>query len=94
MAMMVVEMTTAVGRTTAATPRTTTTETTATIAMITVVAVSTRGAIGIAVMVITISAITSENATYVITLTKEPMIVHPMKAIAIWNMILPMALWV
>ena len=69
----------------------TTTETTATIVVKTTVVGSTRGAIRIAVMVITISAITSENATYVITLTKEPMIVHPMKAIAIWNMTLPTA---
>ena len=45
----------------------------------------------IAVMAITISAITSENVIYAIALTKEPTIVHPTKAIAVWNMILPTA---
>ena len=77
--------------TTAATTGTTTAETTATIAVITAVAGSTRGAIGIAVMAITISAITSENVIYAIALTKEPMIMHPMKAIAVWNMTLSTA---
>ena len=80
-----------VGTTTAATTRTTTAATGMTIAMITVVAGSTRVAIGIAVMAITISAITSKKAIYAIALTKEPTIVHPTKAIAVWNMILPMA---
>ena len=69
-------------------------EKTATIAMITMVAGSTRAAIGIAVMAITISAITSENAICAIASTKEPTIVHPTKAITVWNMILPTALWV
>ena len=81
-----------VGMTTAATTGTIIDETTATIVMITAVAGSTRVAIGIAVMAITISAIPSENAIYVIALTKEPTIVHPTKAIAVWNMILPTAL--
>ena len=91
---MVVGTTTAAttGTTTAVTTGTTTAETTATIAVITAVTGSTRGAIGIAVMAITISAITSENAICVIALTKEPTIVHPTKAITIWNMILPTAL--
>ena len=48
----------------------------------------------ITAMAITISAITSEDVICAIALTKKPMIMHPMKAIAIWNMILPMALWV
>ena len=45
----------------------------------------------IAAMAITISAITSEDVIYAIASTREPMIVHPMKAIDVWNMILPMA---
>ena len=81
-----------VGTTTATTTGTTTTETTVTIAMISAVTGLTRVATGITVMAITISAITSENVIYAIALTKEPTIVHPMKAIAVWNMILPMAL--
>jgi hypothetical protein len=44
------------------------------------------------VMAITISAIPSENVICAIALTKEPTLVHPMKAIAVWNMILPTAL--
>jgi len=80
--------------TTAATTRTIIDETTTTIAVVTTVVGSTRMAIGIAVMAITISAIPLENAIYAIALTKEPMIMHPTKAIAVWNMILPMALWV
>ena len=75
------------GTTTAATTGTTTAETTATIAV-----GLTRVAIGVAVTAITISAIPSENAICVIALTKEPTIVHPTKAIAVWNMILPTAL--
>ena len=81
-----------VGMTTAATTGTTIDETTATIAVVTTVAGSTRMAIGIAMMAITISAIPSENAICVIALTKEPTIMHPTKAIAVWNMILPTAL--
>ena len=94
--MMVVGTTTAAttGTTTAATTRTIINETTATIAVITAVAGSTRVAIGIVVMAITISAIPSENVICAIALTKEPTIVHPTKAIAVWNMILPTALWV
>ena len=45
----------------------------------------------IAVMAITISAITSEDVICAIASTREPTIVHPMKAIAVWNMILSMA---
>ena len=71
--------------------RTTTVETTATIVMITAVAGLTRVATGIAVMAITISAITSEDAICAIASTREPTIVHPTKAIAVWNMILPTA---
>ena len=70
----------------------TTAETTATIAVITTVAGLTRGAIGVTAMAITISAIPSENAICAIALTEEPTIVHPTKAIAVWNMILPTAL--
>ena len=81
-----------VGMTTAATTGTIIDETTTTIAVITMVTGSARVAIGIAMMAITISAIPSENAIYAIALTKEPTIVHPMKAITVWNMILPMAL--
>ena len=78
--------------TTAATTGMIIVETTATIAMVTTVAGSTRMAIEITMMAITISAIPSENAIYAVALTKEPTIVHPTKAIAVWNMILPTAL--
>ena len=81
-----------VGVTTAATTGTIIDETTTTIAVITAVVGSTRVAIRIAVMAITIFAIPSENAICAIALTKEPTIVHPTKAIAVWNMILPTAL--
>ena len=81
-----------VGTTTAATSETITVETTVTIAMISTVVGLTRVATGIAVMAITISAITLENAICAIALTKEPTIVHPTKAIAVWNVILPTAL--
>ena len=91
---MVVGMTTAVGMTTTVTTGTTTAETTTIIAVITTVVGLIKVATGIAVMAITISAITSEDVIYVITSTKEPTIVHPMKAITVWNMILPTALWV
>ena len=80
-----------VGTTTVATTRTIIDETTATIAMITTITESTRVAIGITVMAITISAIRSENAICGIALTEEPTIVHPTKAITVWNMILPTA---
>ena len=83
-----------VGMTTATTTGTTTAETTATIAVITAVAGLTRVAIGIAVMAITISAIPLENTICVIASTKEPTIMHPTKAITVWNMILPTALQV
>ena len=43
---------------------------------------------------ITISATTSEGVTCAIASTREPTIVHPTKAIAVWNMILPTALQV
>ena len=75
-----------VGTTTAVTIGTTTA---VTIAVITAVV---GVAIGIAVMAIMISAIPSENTIYAIALTKEPTIVHPTKAIAVWNMILPTSL--
>ena len=45
----------------------------------------------IAVMAITIFVITSEDVICVIASTREPTIMHPMKAIAVWNMILSMA---
>ena len=48
----------------------------------------------ITAMAITISAITSEDVICVIASTREPMIVRPMKAIAVWNMTLPTARWV
>ena len=83
-----------VGTTIAAATGMTTAETTVIIAVITAVAGLSRVATGIAVMAITISTITSENAICVITLTKEPTIMHPTRAIVVWNMILPMALQV
>ena len=83
-----------VGTTIAAATGTTTAETTAIISVITAVAGLSRVATGIAMMAITISAITSENAICAIASTKEPTIVHPTKAITVWNMILPRALWV
>ena len=46
----------------------------------------------IAAMATTISTITSEDVICAIASTREPMIVHPTKAIAVWNMILPTAL--
>ena len=45
----------------------------------------------ITAMAIMISAITSEDVICAIASTREPMIVHPTKAIAVWNMILPTA---
>ena len=90
-AMTVARMTTAVGTTTATTSRMITVGTTATITVITMVAGLIRVAIGVTMMVITIFAIPSENAICAIALTKEPTIVHPTKAIAVWNMILPTA---
>ena len=74
---MAVEMTTAVDRTIAATSETT-------IAVTTTVAGLIWMATEIAVMAITISAITSEDVIYAIASTREPTIVHPMKAIAVW----------
>ena len=85
----VVGMTTAVGRTTAAMFGMTTVETTAIIAAKTMVAGLIWMATEIAVMAITISAITSEDVICVIASTKEPTIMHPTKAIAVWNMTLP-----
>ena len=83
-----------VGMTTAVTFGTTTAETTMIIVAITTVIGLIRVATEITVMAITISTITSENAICVIASTKEPTIVHPTKAIAVWNMILPTALQV
>ena len=85
--MMAVEMTTAVDRTIAATSETTTAVTTTVVGLIWM-------ATKIAAMAITISATTSEDVICVIASTKEPTIVHPTKAIAVWNMILPTARWV
>ena len=90
---MVVGTITAVGMTTVVTSGTTTAETTTIIAVITTVAGLIRMATEIAVMAITIFAITSEDVIYAIASTKEPTIVHPTKAIVVWNMILPTALW-
>ena len=89
---MVVGTTIAVGMTTAATSGTTTAETTTIIATITMATGLIRVATEIAVMAITISAITSEDVICAIASTKEPTIVHPTKAIVVWNMILPTAL--
>ena len=83
-AMMAVEMTTAVDRTIAATSKTTTVVTTTVAGLIWM-------ATEIAAMAITISATTSEDVICVIASTREPTIVHPMRAIAVWNMILPTA---
>ena len=88
---MVVGTTTTVGRITATTFEMTTAEKTATIAVITTVIGLTQMAIEIATMAITISAITSVDVTYALASTREPTIVHLMKAIAVWNMTLPTA---
>ena len=88
---MVARTTTAVGTTTATMSGMITTGTTTTIAAITTVAVLIQMAIEIAAMAIMISAITSVDVTYALASTKEPMIVHLMKAIAVWNMTLPTA---
>ena len=88
---MVVGTKTAAGRITAMTFEATTTEITATIAVITTVAGLIQMAIEIAAMAITISAITSVDVICVLASTREPTIVHPMKAIAVWNMTLPTA---
>ena len=88
-----------VGTTTAATTRTTTAETivtiTATFETTTTATTMVAGLIWmateIAAMAITISATTSEDMICVILSTREPMIVHPTRAIAVWNMILPTA---
>ena len=82
-AMMVARMTTAVGTITAGT--------TATIATITTAVGLIQMAIKIAAMATTISAITSVDVIYVLASTREPMIVHPMKAIAVWSMTPPTA---
>ena len=89
---MVVGTTTAVGMTTTVTFGTTTAKTTVIIAAITMVTGLIRVATEIAVMAITISAITSENAICAIASTREPTIVHPTKVIAVWSTILPTAL--
>ena len=84
---MAVKMTTAVDRTIAAMSETTTTATTTVAGLIWM-------ATEIATMAITISATTSEDVICMIASTREPTIVHPTKAIAVWNTILPTALWV
>ena len=81
-----------VGTTIATAIGTTIAETTAIIAVITAIVGLTRGAIEVTVTAITISAIPLENAISAIALTEEPMIVHPTKAITVWNMVLPTAL--
>ena len=63
--------------------------TTATITAITTVVELIQMAIGIAVMAITISAITSVDAICALASIKEPTIEHPTKAIAVWSMTLP-----
>ena len=82
--MMAVEMTTAVDRTIAATSEMTTAATTTVAGLIWM-------ATEIAAMAITISATSSEDVICVIASTREPTIVHPTRAIAVWNMILPTA---
>ena len=82
--MMAVEITTVVDRTIAATSETTTATTTTVVELIWM-------ATEITVMTITISATTSEDVICVIASTREPTIVHPTKAIAVWNMTLPTA---
>ena len=89
--MMVVGMTTAVERTTAATFGTTNAETTAIIAAITTVAGLIQMAIEITTMAITISAITLVDAICALASTREPTIERPTKVIAVWNMTLPTA---
>ena len=91
---MVARMTTAVGTTTAATSGMITAGTTVIIAVITTVAGLIQMAIEIAAMAITISAITSVDATCVVASTREPTIEHPTKAIAVWSMTQPMVRWV
>ena len=76
---MVVGTTTAIGMTTAMTSGATTAKTTAIIVAITTIAGLIRVATEIAVMAITISAITSENA---IASTKESTIVIPRKLLS------------
>ena len=65
--------------------------TTTTIATITTVAGLIQMAIEITATAITISAITLVDAIYALASTREPMIEHPMKVIAVWNMTLPTA---
>ena len=91
---MVVEMTTAVGRTTVATSGTIIAETTTTIAVITTDAGLIQMAFEIAAMAITISAITSVDAICALASTRELTIEHPTKAIAVWSMTLPTVRWV
>ena len=88
-ATMVVRMTTAIGTTTVATSGMIIAETTTTIAAITAVVGLIQMAIEIATMAITISAITSVDAICALASTREPMIEHPTKAIAVWSMTLP-----
>ena len=80
-----------VGTTIAVTTGMTTAETTATITAITTVVGLTQMAIEIAVMAITISAITSVDAICALASTREPTIEHPTKVIVVWNMTLPTA---
>jgi hypothetical protein len=92
--MMVVGTTTTARRIIATTFEVTTTAITATIAVITMVTGLIQMAIEIATMTITISAITSVGVIYALASTREPMIMHPMKVIVIWNTTPPTARWV
>jgi len=90
--MMVVGTKTVAERITVTTFEVTTAEITATIAVITTVAELVQMAIEIAATAITIFAITSADVICVLASTREPTIVHPMKAIAVWSMTPPTAL--
>ena len=86
---MVVGTTTTVGGITVTTFEVTTAEITMTIAVITTVAGLVQMAIEIAATAIMIFAITSVDVICVLASTREPTIVHPMKAIAVWSKTLP-----
>ena len=87
--MVAMTVVTAIGRTTIAISGTIITKTTATIVAITAVAGLIQMAIEIAAIAITISAITSVDVICVLASTREPTIVHPTKAIAVWSMTPP-----
>jgi hypothetical protein len=87
--MMAVGTKTAAGRITATMFEVTTAKITVTIAVITTVIGLIQMAIEITAMAIMISAITSVDMICVLASTREPTIVHPMKAIAVWSMTPP-----